>query len=97
MNIKEDFKFRSPAVKKHIFLRMTAKWWRVKNVKTGQFLHMDGMTWAADKRFLYLGTTSKLEALTKISPALKSDDWVAVDVTDEVRGKDKLRPIYRRR
>jgi hypothetical protein len=70
----------------NLWERKNARWWRVR--RGNEWLHMNGETWTTDKRYLYLGTTTALNNLASVSPALKdSDDWTPVEVTKEVHGR----------
>ncbi len=72
-----------------LFNRNTSLWFRIRKADDEDvWLHMNGETWTTDKRYLYLGTKSRMETLAQRSPALANeDDWIAVEVTNEVRGR----------
>lgn len=78
----------------NLFHRNTSYWFRIRKKDNADvWLHMDGKTWTTDKNYLYLGTKKKVEALLAQSEMLsKSDDWIAVDVTRQVRGREVFIP-----
>ena len=81
------------------FQRNAARWFRIrKKDDINVWLHMDGKTWTTDKTYLYLGTKGRMETLVARSEMLwKSDDWIAVEVTNEVRGRKTFIPSRSRK